>query len=237
MANHVKKSSDFSLVGFIAGSSIMLSGLLTALLVLALIFPAAGCGPLPDGGSLFPQSQDMSQGADESDPEQEPDPDPEEEAACDLPTYPSDCAEVYEMQCGWTPRCENGVVFVDWHEHVFCDAEQEGEEYQREEIVSYSCSHVCEFGCAANPGEWNTDGPGIVTALCAGPDDEPAACPTDLAAAAGTACDTNGQICNADGSAMPCPSCAEQDCEMVICEGGVWDHYLVSAQPTDESGC
>ncbi|MBN2496861.1 MAG: hypothetical protein JXR96_19880 [Deltaproteobacteria bacterium] len=59
---------------------------------------------------------------------------------CQLPSYPSECALVDNFQCGLATWCLDGVVYADWHEHVFCP---DG----HEEIIPFNCSSVCPHGC------------------------------------------------------------------------------------------
>lgn len=151
---------------------------------------------------------------------------------CSIPQYSNACEDVDYFQCGVTPSCHDGVLRVDWHEHVFCGGH--GDEYpdegETEELGMYSCQYKCEHGCADLSDEqrdnYEWDSASMIALFCA---PEPQQCPDDLAAAAGQACTQEGVICNANGDHEACSDCSDEDCESLRCEGGQWQLDRVPA--------
>lgn len=47
------------------------------------------------------------------------------ECGCAYPNYPPDCSLVDYFQCGFDAYCDDGVILVSWHEHVFCNGQEE----------------------------------------------------------------------------------------------------------------
>jgi hypothetical protein len=82
---------------------------------------------------------------------------PWEDVPCEGPQYSEDCAEVPFFQCGFMGFCEEGVLYAEWHEHVFCEGQ--------ENIIDYWCEHPC----ACKDGEimdWPADGAAYVDGYC-----------------------------------------------------------------------
>ncbi len=87
---------------------------------------------------------------------------PYEDVPCEGPVYSEDCAEVPYFQCGFMGYCEEGVLYAEWHEHVFCEGQ--------ENIIDYWCEHPC----ACEDGEimdWPEDGAAFVDGYCKGEPD------------------------------------------------------------------
>lgn len=81
------------------------------------------------------------------------------------PVHPDDCILVDNFQCGFEARCESGVIYAEWHEHVFTG--------DVEDIVPYDCSHECEYGCEEGTiMDWPSDGATLVEDYCLGPPEE-----------------------------------------------------------------
>lgn len=130
---------------------------------------------------------------------------------CDPPVYSDSCAEVPYFECGFMAYCEDGVLYADWHEHVFC-----GPDDPLEDIVNYSCSFACPGGCNDGPvDDWPGSGVDLVRDCCLGS----TCCSTDAD------CD-DGQRCeDSIGACVPVPGegqCwTDVDCEgNAICIGG-----------------
>lgn len=87
---------------------------------------------------------------------------PWQDVPCEGPQYSQDCAEVPYFQCGFMGYCEEGVLYAEWHEHVFC----EGQEH----IIDYWCQHACS--CKdGDIMDWPADGEAFVKGSCAPPSD------------------------------------------------------------------
>jgi hypothetical protein len=81
---------------------------------------------------------------------------------CDPPVYSDNCLEVDYFQCGFEGSCEDGVLTVQWHEHVFCPGQE------MEDIVSYSCTYDCD--CApVDYIDWASNGDELIAQACLGP--------------------------------------------------------------------
>ena len=88
-----------------------------------------------------------------------PPPDTNPDVPCEIPSYSDDCAEVPYFQCGFMAWCEDGVLYADWHEHVFCDGE--------ELIVDMACEHACPGGCKEGDIiDWPATGADYVAEYC-----------------------------------------------------------------------
>ena len=89
-----------------------------------------------------------------------PGPDVEEiHEQCDPPVYSDDCLEVDYFQCGFEAYCMDGVLSVEWHEHVFCPGQE------MEDIVGYSCTHNCD--CApVEYIDWANNGEELIAQAC-----------------------------------------------------------------------
>ena len=80
---------------------------------------------------------------------------------CERPSYSDDCSQVPRFQCGFSGRCQGGVLKADWHEHVLCDSGQE-------EIFELSCETACPEGCAEGEiQDWPPTGQAFVAGHCA----------------------------------------------------------------------
>jgi hypothetical protein len=76
---------------------------------------------------------------------------------CQMPDYSTNCMEVESFQCGFTPKCEDGVLSISWHEHA-CD----GSSWVR----SYSCTYTCPKGCNPNGIPWVSPGTKLIAEAC-----------------------------------------------------------------------
>jgi len=85
------------------------------------------------------------------------------ECGCVYPDYPTDCSLVDYFQCGFDAYCDDGVILVSWHEHVFCD--------EVEEIIEFTCTYECPYGCEEGAYiEWPENGEQLVADSCLGGD-------------------------------------------------------------------
>ena len=83
---------------------------------------------------------------------------------CEWPVYSTECEEIPDFQCGFMATCEAGVLHAEWHEHIFCEGE--------EQIVDYWCEHVCAGGCEEGEiVDWPVDGEAFVADFCKAPPD------------------------------------------------------------------
>jgi hypothetical protein len=90
-------------------------------------------------------------------------PDGQCECGCVYPDYPTDCSLVDYFQCGFEAYCDDGVIHVSWHEHVFCNGQ--------EEIVEFTCTYACPYGCEEGAYiDWPEDGQQLVADNCLGQD-------------------------------------------------------------------
>ncbi|MFH1530192.1 MAG: hypothetical protein ABIK09_05580, partial [Pseudomonadota bacterium] len=89
-------------------------------------------------------------------------PDGYPDVSCEGPLYSTDCAEIPYFQCGFMGFCGDGVLTAEWHEHIFCEGQ--------ENIVGYWCEHPC----TCKDGEimdWPEDGAAFVEGYCDAPTD------------------------------------------------------------------
>lgn len=85
------------------------------------------------------------------------------ECGCAYPDYPTDCSLVDYFQCGFEASCADGVIFVSWHEHVFCN--------DVEEIIEFTCTYECLYGCEEGAYiDWPENGTELVADNCLGED-------------------------------------------------------------------
>ena len=133
--------------------------------------------------------------------------DGDSDSDCDPPAnHPADCSLVTDFQCGLEAGCEDGVVVAMWHEHVYCDGQ--------EDIDHYSCEYVCPHGCRFEGnvrGEHN--GQDLVASACGEPGEcEPGMCrycERSLGSEIGTQhCRLNGAGWEPCGEASPPRSCS-----------------------------
>jgi hypothetical protein len=83
-------------------------------------------------------------------------------AVCERSVYSRDCCQVPHFQCGFSSRCEAGLLKASWHEHVFCAGQE------HEEIVDYSCETACPAGCEEGEiQDWPANGEAFCAAHCA----------------------------------------------------------------------
>ena len=81
------------------------------------------------------------------------------ECGCHYPSHSDDCSLVYDFQCGIEPTCSDGVITVNWHEHVMCG--------DMEDIVEFSCSYQCPLGCEDGYiSDWPGSGAELVANNC-----------------------------------------------------------------------
>ncbi len=110
-----------------------------------------GVGECVDGQCVYPHTdEDCAEGACI---------DGRCQSGCERPHHSFDCAEVSDFQCGIAPRCEDGTIVVDWHEHVFCEG--------MEELVYFHCEHTCPMGCEEGTiADWPGSGQQLVADHC-----------------------------------------------------------------------
>ena len=137
---------------------------------------------------------------------------------CGGPSFPDQCVDVSEFQCGFQATCAAGTVTAAWHVHVFCSDDD-----PIEDIVDFTCSVACPNGCQEGVSyDWPQSGAQFVEMFC-DPCDEPADCdalglPHDDCVG-GWACD-GGQCgwactsaCAGEGDSVPVVPGAPPCCE------------------------
>jgi hypothetical protein len=86
------------------------------------------------------------------------------ECGCVYPNYPTDCSLVSDFQCGFDAYCDDGVLHVSWHEHVFCNGEEV-------DIIDFTCTYECSNGCEEGAYiDWPENGEQLVADNCLGGD-------------------------------------------------------------------
>jgi hypothetical protein len=102
-------------------------------------------------------------GVDQRVPEQGISPDlakdalPQPDVGCTVPVYSQDCSQVPHFDCGFSAICSGSTVKVSWHEHIFCEGQ--------EQVQSYTCSYSCAGTCVSTTG-WPKDGADLVQMFC-----------------------------------------------------------------------
>jgi hypothetical protein len=82
---------------------------------------------------------------------------PETRPACEMPRYSKSCIEVALFQCGFTAKCEDGVISISWHEHA-CN----GDSW----VTNYDCTYTCPKGCQHDYVSWTSPGTKLVEETC-----------------------------------------------------------------------
>lgn len=78
---------------------------------------------------------------------------------CVAPSFPLNCAEVDQFQCGFMAECKAGELHADWHHHWMCNG--------IEEITDYECWYQCPNGCKEGYIDgWPSSGKELVTDHC-----------------------------------------------------------------------
>gem|GEM_PF-1792749 len=81
---------------------------------------------------------------------------------CGAPSFPDQCGEVSEFQCGFMAACTAGTVEAAWHVHVFCSDDD-----PMEDIVDYTCSVICPKGCQEGTFyDWPQNGTELLEMFC-----------------------------------------------------------------------
>jgi hypothetical protein len=82
---------------------------------------------------------------------------PETRPACEMPRYSKNCIEVSLFECGFTAKCENGVISISWHQHA-CN----GDSW----VSNYDCTYTCPKGCKHDYVSWTSPGTKLVEDTC-----------------------------------------------------------------------
>jgi len=82
---------------------------------------------------------------------------PETRPACEMPRYSKNCIEVSLFECGFTAKCENGVISISWHQHA-CN----GDSW----VSNYDCTYTCPKGCKHDYVSWTSPGTKLVDNTC-----------------------------------------------------------------------
>ncbi|HOX42902.1 MAG TPA: hypothetical protein PK668_04845 [Myxococcota bacterium] len=80
------------------------------------------------------------------------------DCGCQAPDFPPDCLDVPDFECGFMATCQDGALQVSWHVHLFCNGQ--------EQIQEYSCSHACLHGCVEDYLGWPASGTALVEEAC-----------------------------------------------------------------------
>jgi hypothetical protein len=77
---------------------------------------------------------------------------------CPIPQYSNNCSQVDYFQCGFEPSCEDGMITINWHEHVLCQ--------DNEIIIGYTCTYNCTDGCRTDYSGWPQNGQVLIEEMC-----------------------------------------------------------------------
>lgn len=82
---------------------------------------------------------------------------PDARPSCGMPSYSNNCSEVSLFECGFSARCENGVISISWHQHA-CN----GDSW----VSYYDCTYTCPKGCKSASVGWTSPGTKLVEETC-----------------------------------------------------------------------
>jgi hypothetical protein len=74
-----------------------------------------------------------------------------------MPSYSNNCSKVSLFECGFSAKCENGVISISWHQHA-CN----GDSW----VSYYNCTYTCPKGCRSTSVGWTSPGTKLVEETC-----------------------------------------------------------------------